>query len=78
MSLRSLMKVLTEVRYDIIAVEKNTGTMILLKFDYVHGHSATDLDWRLRLMGYGAKVTDIFNANGVLNIRVSYEMVDNY
>lgn len=78
MSLRRLMKVLTEVRYDIIAVEKNTGITILLKFDYINGHSATDLEWCLRLMGYGAKVTDICVIKGVLNIRVIYEMKDNY
>ena len=78
MKLKNLMKVLTEVRYDILAMDRKSGTILNLKFDYIHGHSATDLDWRLRLMGYGADVTDISNINGVLTIRVSYNMVGNY
>lgn len=78
MKLRSLLKVLTEVRYDILAMEKNTGTMINLKFDYIHGHNARDLVWRMRLIGWDAKVTDIANINGVLTIRVSYEMDSDY
>lgn len=77
MSLRSLMKVLSEVRYDIIAVDHIRGYVTVHKFDYATGNvSLVDVDNRYNLIGRGAKVEDISNINGVMTIRVSYTMAD--
>lgn len=77
MKLKSLMKVLTEVRYDIIATETNTGFVTVHKFDYVSGGmNARDVMARYQLMGRGAEVTDIANINCVMTIRVNYTIDD--
>lgn len=77
MKLKSLMKVLTEVRYDIIATETNTGFVTVHKFDYVSGGmDARDITARYSLMGRGAEVVDIANINHVLTIRVNYAIDD--
>lgn len=72
MTLRSMMRVLNAVRYDIVAHEENDDIWTTYKFDYVRGHGAKELAGRLHLIACGAKVDSVDTINGVLNIRVSY------
>lgn len=67
---------MSEVKYDILAYEENTGITTLHRFDYLSGFNSRNLVARNMLCECGAKVDDICTINGVLNIRVVYSCPD--